>query len=304
MKSVRENIAQQPRGQDYLLLIFLAALWGSSFMLIKIAVATIPGVAMTAGRLSVAAIVMVIIAAVSGQKFPTSPRLWVMIALVAVFGNALPFGLIAWGQESVDSGLAAIMMAIMPLTTLLLAHIFTSDEKLNRWKLAGVVFGFVGLVVLMGPKQLLSLGSDVVRQMAIAIAAISYGITALIVKFIKGVPTRILTAGILILSAILIMPVALLTSDFTAITPSLPSILAMITLGIFQTALAGLMAYVMIRKLGATFFSQLNFIIPLFGVLFGVAFMGESPGLNAILALVIILIGVGLARYGIYRSTK
>ncbi len=304
MKPVTANIAEMPAMRDYLLLIFLAAIWGSSFMLIKVAVETIPAVPMTTARLLVAAIVMTAIALASGQKFPRGIRVWILIALVAVFGNAVPFGLISWGEESVDSGLAAIMMAIMPLTTLLLAHIFTTDEKLNRWKLAGVILGLIGLIVLMGPNKLLTLGGDALHQLAIALAAVFYGISALLVKFIKDVPVRILTAGILILSAISIMPVALLTSNAALISPSMPSILATIILGIFQTAIAGLIAYFIIRKLGATFFSQLNFIVPLFGVLFGVVFLAEKPGLNAILALSIILTGIALARYGIYKAKK
>ena len=297
---------QAPSTADYALLTFLAAIWGSSFMLIKVAVDTIPAVPMTAGRLTVAAIIMMIFTTASRQKLPYggkgAAKLWGLMTLVAIFGNALPFVLISWGEERVDSGLAAIMMAVMPLTTLLLAHIFTADEKLNRWKFLGVMLGIVGLVVLMGPQKLLSLGGDVVHQLAIACAAVCYGISALIVKYIKGIAARAMTAGVLLISVVFIVPASLLVSDVSQISPSASSIMATITLGIFQTAIAGLIAYFIIQKLGATFFSQLNFIVPLFGVLFGVMFLAETPSLYALLALAIILIGVGLARYGIYKS--
>ena len=298
------SVAQTPSWRDYLLLIFLSALWGASFMLIKVAVQTIPAVPMTTLRLIVAAIVMVIVAMASGEKLPRGVGIWIKIAVVAVLGNAVPFGLISWGEESVDSGLAAIMMAIMPLTTLLLAHVFTTDEKLNRWKLAGVLLGLVGLIILMGPEKLMSLGDNVIHQLAIALAAIFYGISTLVVKFIKDVPARALTAAILVLSALSILPVTLLTVDVANLSPSVPSIIATITLGVFQTALAGLLAYFIIRKLGATFFSQLNFMVPLFGVFFGIVFLGEEVGLHAILALVVILTGISLARYGIDRFSK
>jgi len=298
------SVAQTPGWRDYLLLIFLSALWGASFMLIKVAVQTIPAVPMTTLRLIVAAIVMVIVAMASGEKLPRGVGIWIKIAVVAVLGNAVPFGLISWGEESVDSGLAAIMMAIMPLTTLLLAHVFTTDEKLNRWKLAGVLLGLVGLIILMGPEKLMSLGDNVIHQLAIALAAIFYGISTLVVKFIKDVPARALTAAILVLSALSILPVTLLTVDVANLSPSVPSIIATITLGVFQTALAGLLAYFIIRKLGATFFSQLNFMVPLFGVFFGIVFLGEEVGLHAILALVVILTGISLARYGIDRFSK
>ena len=291
-----------PKIVDYALLTLLAAIWGSSFMLIKVAVETIPAIPMTTIRLSVAAIAMLLFAAASGQKLPFGVRLWTMMALVAVFGNALPFALISWGEESVDSGLAAILMAVMPLTTLLLAHIFTSDERLNRWKFAGVIFGIVGLIVLIGPQKLLTLGNDVIPQLAIALAAVCYGISALVVRFIRGVPVRAMTAGILLISALIMVPVSLMFSDVSQLSPSTASLMAVISLGVIQTAIANLIAFMMIQKLGSTFFSQLNFIVPLFGVLFGVVFLSETPGLYALLALVIILTGVGLARYGIYRS--
>lgn len=293
-----------PKLVDYALLSLVAAIWGSSFMLIKVAVETIPAVPMTAMRLAVAAVVMLIIVIASGQKLPRGAKTWALMAVVAIFGNALPFALISWGEESVDSGLAAIMMAIMPLTTLFLAHVFTVDEKLNRWKMAGLFLGTMGLIVLMGPQKLLSLGHDLVPQLSIAAAAFCYGVSSIVVKFIKDVPARALTTGVLMLSALLIAPVALLVSDISLIAPSTASLTAATTLGIVQTAIANLLAFFIIQKLGPTFFSQLNFLVPLFGVLFGVVFLAESPGWNALLALVIILCGVALARYGIFIALK
>ncbi len=304
MNSNASVIAEIPTVKDYVLLTLLAAVWGASFMLIKVAVETIPAVPMTAGRLTIATIVMFALVLASRQKFPRGVKVWAMMAVVAVLGNAAPFALISWGEESVDSGLAAIMMAVMPLTTLLLAHIFTADEKLNRWKLAGVMFGFVGLVVLMGPERLLTLGDDVVRQLAIVLAAVCYGITSLVVKFIKGVPARALTAGVMLISMLIMVPFSFVAFDLSQVSPSASSIIATIILGVFQTALAGIGAYFIIHKLGATFFSQLNFIVPLFGVLFGFIFLSENPGFYALLALAIILAGIGLARYGIHKSLQ
>ena len=293
-----------PKIVDYALLTLLAAIWGSSFMLIKIAVETIPAIPMTTVRLVVAAVVMLVFALASGQKLPRGVKLWTLMAMAAIFGNALPFTLISWGEESVDSGLAAIMMAIMPLTTLFLAHIFTDDEKLNRWKFFGVMLGIVGLVVLIGPQKLFFLGHDVFRELAIASAAVCYGISTMVVRFIKGVPARAMTTGILLTSALIMLPVSLVMVDFGDISPSTASITATVSLGILQTAIANLVAFFIIQKLGATFFSQLNFLVPLFGVLFGFVFLSEIPGVNALLALIIILTGVGVARYGIYRSMR
>lgn len=297
-------MSKAPRLSDYAMLTLLSAIWGGSFMLIKVAVASLPAVPVTTGRLIVAAVFMVVFALLSRQRFVRGARNWMLIALVAVFGNALPFALISHGEKSVDSGLAAILMATMPLTTVLLAHIFTTDEKLNAWKFTGIVTGFAGLVVLIGPAKLVHLGDNVASQLTITSAAVCYGISALIVKNIKGVPQRSLTAGIMIVSALIMVPVCLYFYPPTSLSPTASSLWATLILGVLQTAVASLMAYSIIQKLGATFFSQLNFLVPFFGVAFGIVFLGEKLQASAFVALVIILTGVAIARYGILKSSR
>ena len=127
----------QPGAVDYGMLMTLSALWGSSFLFIKLGVDTVPALTVTAGRLILAAVLLAAVAYHAGQTMPRGARLWGLITLAALFGNALPFSLIAWGEEAIDSGLAAILMAVMPLTTVLLAHVFTRDEKLTVGKAAG-----------------------------------------------------------------------------------------------------------------------------------------------------------------------
>ncbi len=293
-----------PSAADYGLLILLSAIWGASFPLMKVAVVTIPAVPMTAFRLIIAAVLLVTYVVATGHKFPSSLKLWGLMALVAIFGNALPFSLIAWGEESVDSGLAAILMAIMPLTSLLLAHLFTGDEKLNRWKFIGVMLGLAGVVVLIGPDHLIGLGSDLARQGAIAMAAVSYSVSALVVRRITGVSQRVMTAGILMLSSLFIIIIVVSFYPLEKVSPSNASLYATIMLGVIQTGLANLIAFSILRKNGVTFFSQLNFMVPLFGLGFAVVFLSEQPGLNVYLALVIILTGIGVARYGILKSSK
>ncbi len=273
-------------------------------MFIKIGVETIPALPLTTGRLVIAAMVMLAVMFAMRQRFPKGAKVWLLMGLVAIFGNALPFALISWGEEGVDSGLAAILMAIMPLTTILLVHFFTPDEKLNRWKFFGVMLGFIGVAVLMGPSKLVHLGDDIVRQIAIAFAAICYGIATLFVKKIKDIPQVSMSASVLLLSAILITPFGIVNTIQVEITPSMASIGALVLLGILHTAVANLLAYSIVRRLGATFFAQLNFMVPLFGVLFALVFLRETIGLNALIAFVIILSGVGLARYGILKSLK
>ena len=279
-------------------------MWGSSFTLIKIAVVSIEPLAMTSLRQIVASVFLAAVALWSRQSIPRGRRIWALMIASAIFGNALPFVLISWAEQHVESGLAAILMGVMPLTTLLLAHLFTHDEEMNRWKLAGVAAGMTGLVILMGPAKLAGLGDDFIRQGAIALAAVSYGVSALIVKNITAVPHRIMAAIIIALSALIITPIAFLAGQPVSLQAGLSPLMAVVTLGLVQTALATLVMFTIIRRQGATFFSQINFLVPLFGVLAGFVFLGEIPSLNALTALVVILSGIFLARRGMKQKKQ
>ena len=282
----------------YALLVALALVWGGSFMFIKIGVATIPPVTLTALRMITGAVVLIVAALMAGQSLPRGRAVWGSIALVALFGNALPFSLIGWGEEVIDSGLAAILMAGMPLFTLVCAHFATDDEKMNRRKLIGVLFGLAGLIVLIGPGKLSQLGEDAVRQLAVAAASLCYGINALFIRRIKGVPAKALAAGVMIASIPMIVPMAFVMEQPLQLEPTGASLTAGIVLGVFQTALATLMMLTLIRRQGATFFSQINFIVPLAGVVYGVIFLAERPQPSAFAALALILIGIYIVRTG------
>lgn len=282
---------------DYALLISLSAIFGASFLLTKISVAEVPTLTIVAARLLIAAIILFVTMKMVGQHFPRGALLWFWIVLAAVFGNALPWWLITWGQERVDAGLTAILMATMPLATLLLAHVFTDDEKLNIWKLLGVTLGIFGVVVLIGFDQLTKLGENTIRQYAIATAAVCYGVNAIITKQLVGSPRRAMAAALMIVSLALVAPFALIIDQPWTINPSYEAMVAILMLGIFPSALGTLMLFAIVARQGASFLSQINFLVPVFGVLWAYLFLSERLPLNAIFALVIILAGVGLARF-------
>ncbi len=157
-----------PALADYLLLFGLAALWGGSFTFIKMGVETVPAVTTTLLRLLIATALILALAYWRGERLPRGGRIWRVVLATAITGNAVPFTLISWGEERIDSGLAAILMGIMPLTTMLIAHAVTVDDRLTPGKIAGIVLGFIGLVILIGPARLTSLGGDVIRELAVA----------------------------------------------------------------------------------------------------------------------------------------
>jgi len=124
----------------------------------------------------------------NGARLPSFGKIWWPLFASAFFGNALPFALISWGQVSVEAGLTAIFMAVMPLATLVLAHFFTRDEKFDRFKFIGVMFGLTGVIVLMGWNNLSQLGDQAIRQLAILCGALCYAVNAIITKQITHLP--------------------------------------------------------------------------------------------------------------------
>jgi drug/metabolite transporter (DMT)-like permease len=287
---------RRPGAADFALLLLLAAVWGGSFTFIKLAVETIPAATTTLGRLIVATLTLGAIAAIMRERLPQGRELWQAILLAALTGNALPYTLIAWGEEGLDSGLAAILMGVMPLVTVFLAHFLTADEGLTVRKLIGVVLGLVGLVVLIGPDKLAGLGDDVIRQGAVALAACCYAVNALVTRSLTKAPPFTTMTVVMALSAAMLLPVALFADRPWQLAPTTTSIVAMTALGVIQTGLGMIVMLMIVRRQGATFFSQINFLVPIAGVAWGAMALAERPPANAYLALGIILLGVAVAR--------
>lgn len=285
------------------MLFALATLWSSSFGFIKVAVESIPPSSVTAGRLLLATVVIVAIAWMRGLRIPNSPGLWRRFFLIGLFGNALPFTLIGWGEMSIDSGLAAILMAVMPLATLLLAHIFTTDERMNPARIAGVALGFGGVALLIGPAALKGLGDEAIRQSAVAAGAVCYAIATVIAKGMPKTPHLVSSAGTLIASSVLILPLSLFYDQPWTLAPSAGSIGSVVVLGLFPTALAIVLYFNLLERTGATFIALNNYLIPGMGVLWGILFLGEVLTGRSLAALGVIMLGVAFTRIGMRRGS-
>jgi drug/metabolite transporter (DMT)-like permease len=292
-----------PGAIDYALLALLAAIWGSTFLLIKIAVGELPPLTLTAVRLMLAALFMLGLALALGERLPASREGLMLAAVVGFLGNALPFTLIGFGLERIDSGLAALLLGLMPLATMVLAHLFIAGERLTRQKAAGVGLGVAGLVVLVGPAKMLGLGEDGLRLLVVASASLCYAANAVITRRLMapasggvGLTAATMTAG-----AVLALPLALLLERPLAVTPGPAAIAATLALAVLQTALGQLLMFAIVRRQGATFFSQINFLVPVVGFILGALLMGERPEVRAYIALALILAGLAVARSGFAR---
>lgn len=285
--------------KDWGLLATLVALWGSNFMFVKLGVATVPPATLAAGRLVVGAVVLIAVIRALGFPLPRPSRLWITYILLAIVGNSLPFWLISWGQQTIDSALAGILMAIMPLATLVMAHVWVTGEHVTRTRVLGFLLGFSGIVVLMGPAALAGLGGSagrVLAQCAVLGGALCYATQSVLVRMTLKGDVVVASTAIIAIAAAVSVPVALVVDQPWKLAPSATSVWAVIWMGIGPTAIATLAFIRLIGSAGPTFMSLTNYCVPVVAVFMGVAVLGETPQANAYAGLILILSGIAVSQ--------
>ena len=281
--------------REYFLLLLVAAIWGTSFSLIKVGVSEIGPVALTAGRIFIAASALSVwlLIVKKGRLNLSAPAL-LSYLVVGLFGNALPFTLIGWSEQTLDSSLVAILMGIMPLFTIVMAHYFLEDEPFSPRSVLGIGLGFTGLMVLLGFSVLQESGDMVLAQVVVMVATLSYaGVTIYVRRYVRASGIEMST-GAMIAASILSMCMAFALEDPTQMTWNTRALLPMALLGLFPTALASVLYFRLVRNLGATRFAQINYIIPVFGSIIGATFMSEHIELRMWVALGLVLSGIFL----------
>jgi drug/metabolite transporter (DMT)-like permease len=297
----------KPGASAYAMLFFQGAIWGSSFQAIKIALEGFGPITVAAGRIFLAAIIMTVYAISRGHSFPKQPRTLLLLGIVGLFNCALPFFLIPWGEQSLDSSRAAIFMATGPLMVLIIAHFTTTDERLNRFKSLGFMLGFIGVMFVIGLNTFKSGFGELLPQLAIITAAISYAVSGAIAKKVEGVSSSMFTACVLIAGSILTVPASLLLeSPFLVIEGQSMTapLLALIYLGIMPTGLAFMIRFHLIKTVGYTFVSQVGYLVPVFGVLFGAVLLNETISLSVLIGLTLILSGILISRKELASDLK
>jgi len=286
----------------YSLLALQGAVWGSSFQAIKYALEGFGPMSVAAGRIFIAAVVLLTYALMQGDRLPRSVATWLSLIAIGFFNCALPFFLIPWGEQSLDSGRAAIFMATGPLIAILLAHFISQDEKITRYKTAGFSLGFIGVLCVIGVDTFASGVGDLLPQLAIIVAAASYVISGAMVKRLKGLSSAMLSAGVLIGGCLITVPASLwLEPPLASITnqsTNLPdsALIALVYLGLVPTAAAFFVRFYLIKQYGYTFVSQVGYLVPVFSVLFGMLLLGEVLTLAMAIGLLLILGGILLSR--------
>ena len=283
---------------DWLGLAALTVMFGSAFMFTKLAVQELPPSIVAAARISIAAIVLLGLALARKECFRFLHSSWPLIIALAIFGNCLPFYLISWGQQTIDSSIAGILMAVMPLATLVLAHFFIPGEKLNMFQVFGFLAGFVGVLLLLGPAALAELGNSAhvfFPMVAVLGGAFCYAINTILAKHASSESLLAISASVLVASSLIMLPAWFVAEDLGAFRLISIGVLSVVLLGTFPTALATLIYFAIIARAGPSFLSQINYLIPVWAVMMGTVFLGEPFSTHAIIALVIILAGIATA---------
>ena len=286
---------KHPDRQDWLWLAILVALWGSAFALISVSLRDFTPLQVVTSRLWIGAAVMLVLMRGRRQGIPRDGRTWLFFLTMAILGNALPFFLIAWGQQAVTSGVTGILMAIMPLLVLLLAHFFVPGEKMTLPRVIGFVLGFVGIVMLIGPAALGEFegqGAVFWSQLAILSGAACYAVNLIVARRAPRLDPVMTAAWVLLLSALLATTALWIDGDPLPDAPTLIPLVALIALGVLSTGVATAVYFRIVSRAGATFLSLINYLIPIFAVLVGALFLSERLPARSFFALAIILVGV------------
>lgn len=274
------------------LLLLLATLWGASYTFIKIGVASIPPLTLIAARTTIAGALLLAIMRGRGAALPMDAATWRRFLFQACLNSVIPFTLIAWAEQSLDAGLATILNSTSPIFTFLLTALVTQHEAVSPRKLFGVLAGIVGICLIVGVQALGGLGRELVAQLATVIATIAYAGAAIFSRGFKGLDPMAPAAGSLICGAAILIPVSVLVDRPWTLSPSMPSLLALLGLSVFSTAFAFVIYFRLIQTLGSVGTTAQAYLRVPIGVALGVLLLGESLTSTAWTGLACVVISV------------
>ncbi|MGC1467856.1 MAG: EamA family transporter [Sphingorhabdus sp.] len=281
----------------WLLIAILSILWGGAFFLIEVGLRSYPPITLVFMRLVLAVPPMWIAMRLMGERLPTEPRIWGLLAIVGALNCALPFILFFWGQQYLDSGYASILNATTPLWGVITAHFLTSDEKATPARIIGVLVGMAGIVVMVGPEAMKGLSNNLLAQLACIVSTIFYSFAAIYGRRLSQTeltPMAVATGQTMMAALMMVPIVAVMDQPWTMAMPGLDSTLAGVTLAIFSTALAYTLYFRLIDRSGASNAQLVAFLMPILAVILGIAFLGESLSGGQIAGAGLIAVGLAI----------
>jgi drug/metabolite transporter (DMT)-like permease len=288
----KANRTHQNTTLEFALLLLLATLWGASYTFIKLGVATIPPTTLIAARTLIAGLLLLVVIRARGLRLPRDIATWRRFLLQAFLNSVIPWTLIAWGERSLDAGLATILNSTSPMFTFFLTLAITRHETLSVRKLFGVLIGMAGICLIVGVQALSGLGAQLGAEIAVVVATICYAGAAIFSRGFKDLDPIAPAAGSLLSGAAVLIPVSLVLDRPWTLAPSMSSILALMGLAIFSTAFAFVIYFRLIQTLGSVSTTTQSYLRVPIGVAFGVLFLGESLTETAWIGLGCVFIGV------------
>jgi drug/metabolite transporter (DMT)-like permease len=279
-------------GFELLLLAVLATLWGASYTFIKIGVETIPPVTFIAGRTLIAGALLLLVLKLRGLHLPRDLASWRLFATQAAINSVLPFTLIAWAELTVDAGLAAILNSTTPIFTFLITIAITRHEPATWRKGFGVIAGMAGICLIIGVEALNGVGRELIAQLAIVLATISYAGASIFGRNFKHMDPMMPAAGSMLAGAVVLIPMSLVIDRPWTITPSEESLMALGGLAVFSTACAFCIFFRLVHTLGSVGTTAQAYLRVPVGVAIGAYFLGEQLSDTAWLGLICVVLGV------------
>jgi drug/metabolite transporter (DMT)-like permease len=277
---------------ELVLLLLLATLWGASYTFIKLGVATISPITLIAARTAIAGLLLLIIMWGRGVRMPRDIATWRRFLFQACLNSVIPWTLIAWGERSVDAGLATILNSAAPIFTFLFTALVTQHEAATPRKLFGVIAGMAGICLIVGVDAFHGLGRGLLAEVAIVAATLCYAGAAIFSRGFKGLDPMAPAAGSLLAGAAILIPLSLAIEQPWTLAPSANSMLALLGLAVFSTAAAFVIYFRLIQTLGSVGTTAQAYLRVPIGVAIGVTFLGEQLAPTAWLGLACVVAGV------------
>ena len=282
---------RQPKIIDYALLTFLALIWSSAFFNIKIATYSYGPVTIALGRVFFGAIPVLLLCLYKKIKIEAFSKDWHWFAIIGFINLVAPFFLISYGVKSVQSNLAAILMSTTPLSSTVLGHFFTKNEKFNFIKTFGILIGFSGIIYLFSDNILIN-ENNFISALSILLGSTCYVVGGVLTLKISKKKNENVTGSILIWAIIILIPLTIFIEKPWDLNPSIESTVSLIYLGVFSTGLAWLLRFRILKNNGLIFQSQVSYLIPIFGMILGYIFLKEMITLKVIVSLIAVLVGL------------
>ena len=294
---------KQPSLFDYLLLIFLALIWASAFFNIKIATYSFGPITIAFLRVFFGAIPVLLLCYYKKIKVEAFSKDWHWFAMIGFINLVAPFYLIAYGVQSVQSNLAAILMSTTPLSSTVLGHFYTKNEKFNFIKTIGILIGFSGILYLFSDNILIN-ENNILSALLILLGSTCYVIGGVLTLKISKKKNENVTGSILIWAVIILIPIVSFAEQPWNINPRLDSTLSVMYLGLVSTGIAWLLRFKILVKNGLIFQSQVSYLIPIFGTILSYIFLKELITFKVLISLIAVSVGIYFVRKADNNSSK